>query len=551
MAGQKEGRQAIPPDPMGSIPLKIALESFDPEYYAENNPDITCSRNELFDHFMQQGWKEGRNPSANFSTSFYLTQYPDIKQAGINPFTHWLVAGQKEGRQAIPPDPTALQSIFNILPANTISDDVQKRLQTLAEWWLSDNKNELVREAIGIDPEIGSFEQSSPTCYPPLFDNDYAFVKQALECLPDTHYDCVILLPFGKLGGSDLVGGILSKSLCPHQSTLIIRTDSSDWERPDWYDGEALSLDLSNLFKGIHAKTKALYVILACLNPRHIFNVNSRLAFATFNDYGRQLANYYQLHCYYFCSDLDQNGNERGYPVDFFRQVLPHLKTALIDSKYLKNKLIGRYSIPVDEQSKLHLLYTPSSGIDRLCNALPVVEEQIQTLITRKRPRILWAGRLDKQKRFGLVIEIASEMKHVDFLVWGKAVLDEPPDMSKLPNNIIIHEPFTSYHELPLSNADGWLYTSAWDGIPTILIEIGSMGMPIVASAVGGIPELMSHETGWLVSDINNPESYISQLNVMLNDPDDRRRRASKLREHIKIQHSQHGYSSIISHILN
>jgi glycosyltransferase involved in cell wall biosynthesis len=461
------------------------------------------------------------------------------------------VHGQQEGRQANPQDPTALHSIFNFLPQQTISGDVRKRLQTLGMWWLSDSKNELVREAIGIDPEIGSFEQSKPTLFPPLYDKDYTFIQRALEHLGDTKYDCVILLPFGKLGGADLVGGILSKSLRPHQSTLIIRTDSSDWERPDWYDSEILSLDFSNLFKEIHAKTRALYTILACLNPRHIFNVNSRLAFETFKDHGRHLASYYQLHCYYFCSDLDQNGNERGYPVDFFRQTLPYLKTALIDSKYLKNRLITRYSLPVDQQSKLQLFYSPCSGIDSLHDEFPVVDEQIQTQITRQRPRILWAGRLDKQKRFSLVIEIALEMKHVDFLVWGKAVLDEPPDMSQLPENITIHEPFKSYHELPLSNADGWLYTSAWDGIPTILIEIGSLGVPIVASAVGGIPELMSHETGWLVSDIDNPESYVNQLNAMLRDPDDRRRRASKLREHIKIQHSQHAYNSIISHILN
>lgn len=532
-------------------PIELALDSFDPEYYAENNPDITVSSNDMFDHFMELGWTEGRNPSANFSTPFYLTRYPDVKKAGINPFVHWLVHGQQEGRQAIPLDSTALHSIFNILPESTLSDDVRKRLQTLGMWWLSDSKNELVREAIGIDPEIGSFEQSKPTLFPPLYDKDYTFIQRALEHLGDTKYDCVILLPFGKLGGADLVGGILSKSLRPHQSTLIIRTDSSDWERPDWYDSEILSLDFSNLFKEIHAKTRALYTILACLNPRHIFNVNSRLAFETFKDHGRHLASYHQLHCYYFCSDLDQNGNERGYPVDFFRQTLPYLKTALIDSKYLKNRLITRYSLPVDQQSKLQLFYSPCSGIDSLYDEFPVVDEQIQTQITRQRPRILWAGRLDKQKRFSLVIEIALEMKHVDFLVWGKAVLDEPPDMSQLPENITIHEPFKSYHELPLSNADGWLYTSAWDGIPTILIEIGSLGVPIVASAVGGIPELMSHETGWLVSDIDNPESYVNQLNAMLRDPDDRRRRASKLREHIKIQHSENAYNSNISNILN
>ncbi|MFN7229192.1 MAG: glycosyltransferase family 4 protein [Synechococcaceae cyanobacterium] len=537
------------PQPLS--PTQLALESFDREYYAENNPDISADINDLFDHFMQQGWKEGRNPSAEFSTSFYLTRYPDVKQAGINPFVHWLVHGQQEGRQATPLDPTALQSIFNILPKKSISDLDRKRLQTLGIWWLSEGKDELVREAIAIDPEIGSFEQSRPTLYPPLYDKDYTFVQQALDRLRNAQYDCVILLPFGKLGGADLVGGILSRSLHLHRSTLIIRTDSSEWERPDWYHGDVLSLDFSTLFKEVHAKSRALYTILTCINPKHIFNVNSRLAFETFRDHGKHLVNSYQLHCYYFCSDLDQHGNERGYPVDFFRQVLPYLKTALIDSKYLMNKLMARYSLPAEEQEKLKLLYSPCSEIDQLTHTLPIVEQQIQTQATRERPRILWAGRLDKQKRFGLVVEIASQLNHVDFLVWGKAVLDEPPDMSQLPDNITIHQPFKSYDELPLSDADGWLYTSAWDGIPTILIEIGSLGMPIVASAVGGIPELISNDTGWLVNDIDHADSYVHQIHAMLRDPEERRRRASSLRDHIKCQHSQLSYNGNILSILN
>jgi len=533
------------------IPVLSVSDSFDSNYYALNNPDIAANNSDLFDHFMQQGWKEGRSPSADFSTTFYLACYPDVKKAGINPLVHWLVHGQKEGRQANPLDQIDLRSIYIITPEITISEHVLSRLQHLAVWWLSEYKDELVREAIGIDPEIGSFEQISPSLHAPFYDKDYTFVRQALCQLRDAHYDCVILMPHGKLGGADLIGGFLSNSLCSGHSTLIIRTDSTEWERPDWYPDEVPSLDLSNLFKEIHAKTRALYIILACLNPRHIFNVNSRLAFETFSFYGRHLAMTHKLHCYYFCSDLDHSGNERGYPVDYFRKVLPYLKSALIDSRYLMNKLIARYSLPAEQQAKLHLLYSPCRDIVDSCNTLPIVVEQIKTQANRKRPRILWAGRLDKQKRFDLVIQIAVKMRHVDFLVWGKAVLDDPPDMSYLPENLTIHSPFKSHQELPLSDSDGWLYTSEWDGTPNMLIEVGSLGMPIVASAVGRIPELISNSNGWLVRDFDDPESYVVQLNDMLSNPEERRLRASRLRDHIKIHHSQLEYNRIVSLVLS
>jgi glycosyltransferase involved in cell wall biosynthesis len=424
-------------------------------------------------------------------------------------------------------------------------------LQSLGDWWLSEDRNSLVDDAIDIDPEIGSFELSMPTLYPPLYDKDYIYIKQMLEMLNSSRYNCIILVPFGKLGGADFVSGILSKSLQRLRSTLIIRTDSSEWERPDWYHHEVSSLDLSGFFKAIHSKVRALYTILTALNPDHIFNVNSRLGFELFRDYGRQLSSCHRLHCYYFCSDLDQRGNEGGYPVHFFRQVLPFLATAMIDSRYLMDKLVNRYSLPANQQRKLHLVYSPCSELDQSISQLPVVEEQIRTQFQRPRPIILWAGRLDKQKRFDLVIEIAKRMSDVDFLVWGKAVLDDPPDLSELPGNITINKPFIDYSELPLANADGWLYTSGWDGIPTILIKIGSLGMPIVASAVGGIPEILSNDNGWPVDAIDDPDSYVFQLTALLTDQVQRRLRASKLREHILSQHSLHAYQSNIFQLLS
>ena len=49
-------------------------------------------------HFLQNGWREGRDPNAYFSVRGYLDANVDVAEAGINPFFHFLAAGRSEGR---------------------------------------------------------------------------------------------------------------------------------------------------------------------------------------------------------------------------------------------------------------------------------------------------------------------------------------------------------------------------------------------------------------------------------------------------------------------
>jgi len=52
------------------------------------------------DHYNAFGWREGRDPSADFDTTDYLAAYPDVAAAHVNPLTHYLQHGVHEGRSA-------------------------------------------------------------------------------------------------------------------------------------------------------------------------------------------------------------------------------------------------------------------------------------------------------------------------------------------------------------------------------------------------------------------------------------------------------------------
>lgn len=55
---------------------------------------------DVAEHYLLQGWKEGKNPSDLFSTDEYLAMYPEVSKAGINPLLHFEQEGFEAGYYA-------------------------------------------------------------------------------------------------------------------------------------------------------------------------------------------------------------------------------------------------------------------------------------------------------------------------------------------------------------------------------------------------------------------------------------------------------------------
>jgi len=71
------------------------------------------------------------------------------------------------------------------------------------------------------------------------------------------------------------------------------------------------------------------------------------------------------------------------------------------------------------------------------------------------------------------------------------------------------------------------------DGIPNVLFESMAMGVPVVATGVSAIPELVeSDRTGWLVPP-GRPEALADAMHAMLTDADLRRRVISAARQRV------------------
>ncbi len=79
--------------------IKIIFESglFDINYY---NKQFEIPPSSPIQHYVQIGWRQGKNPNPNFDTQYYLEKNPDVAASvqRFNPFAHWLLYGKKEKR---------------------------------------------------------------------------------------------------------------------------------------------------------------------------------------------------------------------------------------------------------------------------------------------------------------------------------------------------------------------------------------------------------------------------------------------------------------------
>jgi glycosyltransferase involved in cell wall biosynthesis len=73
------------------------------------------------------------------------------------------------------------------------------------------------------------------------------------------------------------------------------------------------------------------------------------------------------------------------------------------------------------------------------------------------------------------------------------------------------------------------------DGIPVFLMEAAGRGVPVVTTAVSGIPELTGHTGGWLVPP-DDADELAEAITRVVQDPVEARRRCTALRHRVRTE---------------
>lgn len=212
------------------------------------------------------------------------------------------------------------------------------------------------------------------------------------------------------------------------------------------------------------------------------------------------------VYAFGFCETFDKEGQRWGPIHTGLRNVYDVTYKIITDNRRVIDKLVDEYGF---DSNKFVVHYQPANL------------DMHPTVINDNLPlRVLWASRVSQQKRPDLLKAIADRLDQSKFTVDAYGEIEKGYSREYFNDSKVNYKrSFNGIADLPVSQYDIFLYTSEMDGVPNMLQEMTAAGLPIVASDVGGINEIIHEGTGLLVSDVNNAEAYVKEINKLTDQP--------------------------------
>lgn len=228
------------------------------------------------------------------------------------------------------------------------------------------------------------------------------------------------------------------------------------------------------------------------------------------------------------------------------------LQRDLIDTfslKYLSKKILANGERVADFARKR----LGSTEIDVIANAVdiyPDLSEEHRNMLRSqlvgdsRKIIILSVGRLDAPKGFPDLIQAFSAI-HADHpntalvIVGGgrmAEVLQKQITELNLIGDAFLLGLRTDISDL-MGAADIYVNSSHWEGMAVSILEAMAAGLPVVATAVGDSPRVVSSETGILVPP-REPVQLAASLTLLIDSPAKRKKLGFAGREHIRSNYS-------------
>lgn len=224
--------------------------------------------------------------------------------------------------------------------------------------------------------------------------------------------------------------------------------------------------------------------------------------------------------------------------------------------EYLDKRAVRRFDhvIAVSEEiyRDLRSSRMPEGRLSRIDNGIsvPLVDAHQRDEIRAEwnlapgEKLIVQIGRLAKSKRNALLLKAVAGLPssiavRVVFVGDGeeRAALADYARSVGIDHRVI----FAGYRRdatAVMVAADVLAITSNKEGLPIVLLEAMAVGCPIVATAVGAIPQVLSLESAWIVP-VDDEAGLVRSLHEVLGDPESARARAAKAKSIFLNQYSR------------
>jgi len=224
-----------------------------------------------------------------------------------------------------------------------------------------------------------------------------------------------------------------------------------------------------------------------------------------------------QFHCFDYFSD----GRRTGYPM-----TMPPRYDHLIDSYNLEYPQLGEEIMelyPYINPEKFKVIHgsVDSTVFDpRIKNlSLEIVAKRRQNVLN-----LLFIGRLDRQKQPLRLLQIADTLRREGFafkmhIIGDGSLESQKPEFLAKLKGLELQDQVCWYGEQSLESLVEWyqvadimLLTSDWEGVPMVLYQAMAMQVVPVVADVGGCAELVTPESGYLITDRENPAEYVDAI---------------------------------------